>query len=463
MKSSVENLDPTRVKLSVEAPYAELKPSIDEAYKEISKQITVPGFRRGKVPARIIDQRVGRPAVLQEAVNNSLDDFYRQALNENDVRPLGSPEVEVSEIPGLDGAEEGNLVFTVEVDCMPNIELPAYDSIEVEVDTYEVTDEDIDKEIDELRARFGTLNPVDRPAAEGDFVTIDLTAKVDDEVIDEATDISYEVGAGTMIDGLDDALVDLSEGEETTFNTTLAGGEHKGSEGVVTVKLNAVKERVLADADDDFAQMASGSDTIEELREETRESVAKQKELEQSVQARERVLDALLETVELPLPEKFLAEEVSRQAEAAGAEEGDERYQEIQDETAKAVRTQFLLDAIAEKEEVEVSQAELIEYIMAMAQQYGMQPQEFIQMLQSSGQVPAISGEVARRKGLAAVLAEAKVVDTDGNAVDMTKFVTPESNEDDEDADTEAEETAEAADDAEADEAADDAEAEKQD
>lgn len=463
MKSSVENLDPTRVKLSVEAPYAELKPSIDEAYKEISKQITVPGFRRGKVPARIIDQRVGRPAVLQEAVNNSLDDFYRQALNENDVRPLGSPEVEVSEIPGLDGAEEGNLVFTVEVDCMPNIELPAYDSIEVEVDTYEVTDEDIDKEIDELRARFGTLNPVDRPAAEGDFVTIDLTAKVDDEVIDEATDISYEVGAGTMIDGLDDALVDLSEGEETTFNTTLAGGEHKGSEGVVTVKLNAVKERVLADADDDFAQMASGSDTIEELREETRENVAKQKELEQSVQARERVLDALLETVELPLPEKFLAEEVSRQAEAAGAEEGDERYQEIQDETAKAVRTQFLLDAIAEKEEVEVSQAELIEYIMAMAQQYGMQPQEFIQMLQSSGQVPAISGEVARRKGLAAVLAEAKVVDTDGNAVDMTKFVTPESNEDDEDADTEAEETAEAADDAEADEAADDAEAEKQD
>lgn len=463
MKSSVENLDPTRVKLSVEAPYAELKPSIDEAYKEISKQITVPGFRRGKVPARIIDQRVGRPAVLQEAVNNSLDDFYRQALNENDVRPLGSPEVEVSEIPGLDGAEEGNLVFTVEVDCMPNIELPAYDSIEVEVDTYEVTDEDIDKEIDELRARFGTLNPVDRPAAEGDFVTIDLTAKVDDEVIDEATDISYEVGAGTMIDGLDDALVDLSEGEETTFNTTLAGGEHKGSEGVVTVKLNAVKERVLADADDDFAQMASGSDTIEELREETRENVAKQKELEQSVQARERVLDALLETVELPLPEKFLAEEVSRQAEAAGAEEGDERYQEIQDETAKAIRTQFLLDAIAEKEEVEVSQAELIEYIMAMAQQYGMQPQEFIQMLQSSGQVPAISGEVARRKGLAAVLAEATVVDTDGNAVDMTKFVTPESNEDDEDADTEAEETAEAADDAEADEAADDAEAEKQD
>lgn len=463
MKSSVENLDPTRVKLSVEAPYAELKPSIDEAYKEISKQITIPGFRRGKVPARIIDQRVGRPAVLQEAVNNSLDDFYRQALNENDVRPLGSPEVEVSEIPGLDGAEEGNLVFTVEVDCMPNIELPAYDSIEVEVDTYEVTDEDIDKEIDELRARFGTLNPVDRPAAEGDFVTIDLTAKVDDEVIDEATDISYEVGARTMIDGLDDALVDLSEGEETTFNTTLAGGEHKGSEGVVTVKLNAVKERVLADADDDFAQMASGSDTIEELREETRENVAKQKELEQSVQAREKVLDALLEMVELPLPEKFLAEEVSRQAEAAGAEEGDERYQEIQDETAKAVRTQFLLDAIAEKEEVEVSQAELIEYVMAMAQQYGMQPQEFIQMLQSSGQVPAISGEVARRKGLAAVLAEATVVDTEGNAVDMTKFVTPESEEDDEDGDdaeAEAEETADAADDAEA---AGDAEAEKQD
>lgn len=462
MKSSVENLDPTRVKLSVEAPYAELKPSIDEAYKEISKQITVPGFRRGKVPARIIDQRVGRPAVLQEAVNNSLDDFYRQALSENDVRPLGTPEVEVSEIPGLDGTEEGNLVFTVEVDCMPSIELPAYDSIEVEVDTYEITDEDIDKEIDALRARFGTLNEVDRPAAGGDFVTIDLTAKVDGEVIDEATDISYEVGAGTMIDGLDDALLDLSKDEETTFNTTLAGGEHKGAEGVVTVKLNAVKERVLADADDDFAQMASGSDTMDELREETRENVAKQKELEQSVDAREKVLDALLETVELPLPEKFLAEEVSRQAEAAGVEEGDERYQEVQDETAKAVRTQFLLDAIAEKEEVEVSQAELIEYIMAMAQQYGMQPQEFIQMLQSSGQVPAISGEVARRKGLAAVLAEAKVVDTDGNVVDMTKFVTPEGEDAEAEADAD-DSDADVADDAETEAEADDAEDEKQD
>ncbi|GAA4283981.1 trigger factor [Brevibacterium daeguense] len=430
MKSSVENIDPTRVKLSIEAPYAELKPSIDEAYKEIAKQVSVPGFRRGKVPPRIIDQRIGRPAVLQEAVNNSLDDFYRKAIDEHDLRPLGSPEVEVTEIPGLDGKEEGDLSLTIEVDVRPAVELPSYDSLEVEVDTFEVTDEDVEEELDALRSRFGTLKSVERPAQQDDFVTLDLTATVDDEEVDSATDISYQVGAGTMLDGMDEALDGLSAGEETTFESVLAGGDHAGETGVVTIVLKAVKERELPEADDDFAQLASEFDTIEELREDLREQAAKQKETEQGVQAREKVLEVLLEKLDVPVPAKLVEDEVHRHLEAENRLEDDEHRAEVTEETERMLRTQFVLDAVVEAENVDVSQPELIEYIISASQQYGMNPNEFAQALDSNNQVSAIVSEVARRKALAEVLAEAKVVDSEGNAVDMTAFTTPPGEDD---------------------------------
>jgi trigger factor len=448
VKSSVENIDPTRVKLSIEAPYAELKPSIDEAYKEIAKQVSVPGFRRGKVPPRIIDQRIGRPAVLQEAVNNSLDDFYRKAIDEHSLSPLGSPEVEVTEIPGLDGKEEGELTFTIEVDVRPEVELPSYDSLEVEVDTFEVTDEDVEEQLDALRSRFGTLKPVERPAQKDDFVTLDLTATVDDEEVDSASDISYQVGAGTMLEGMDEALDGLSAGEETTFESVLAGGEHAGETGVVTIVLKAVKERELPEADDDFAQLASEFDTIEELREDLREQAAKQKETEQGVQAREKVLEVLLEKLDVPVPAKLVEDEVHRHLEAESRLEDDEHRAEVTEETERMLRTQFVLDAVVEAENVDVSQPELIEYIISASQQYGMNPNEFAQALDSNNQVSAIVSEVARRKALAEVLAEAKVVDSEGNPIDMTAFTSAPGDEDadadeasdseDADADTEA-------------------------
>lgn len=425
MKSSVENLDPTRVKLSIEAPYAELKPSIDEAYKEIAKQVSVPGFRKGKVPARIIDQRVGRPAVIQEAVNNSLDTFFRNAIEEHKLTPLGQPEVEISEVPGLDGKEEGDLVFTIEVDVKPEITLPDYSTITVEVDPLTVTDEDVQAQLDELRSRFGTLKSVDRPAATDDFVTLNLVAKVDDDEVDQASDISYQVGAGTMLDGMDEALDGLSAGEDTTFSTTLAGGEHAGKDAQVTLSLTAVKERELPEADDDFAQLASEFDTIEELREDLSTQAKAQKEFEQGVQARDRVLDALLEAINPPVPAKLVEAEVQSHLEQESRLEDDEHRSEVTESTEKNLRTQFILDAVVEQQDVDVSQAELIEYIISAASQYGMNPNEFAQALDANGQVPAIVSEVGRRKALASVLAEAVVVDTEGNAVDMTAFTTP--------------------------------------
>lgn len=424
MKSSVERIEPTRVKLSIEAPYADLKPSVDEAYKEIAKQIAVPGFRRGKVPARIIDQRVGRAAVIQEAVNNSLDGFFRQAISDNDIQPLGTPEIEDLEMPGLDGKEEGDLTFTVEVDAVPEFELPEYSSLEVEVEPLEVTDEDVEKELDDLRSRFGSLKSVDRPAKKDDFVTLDLTAKIDDEEIDSASDISYQVGAGTMLDGMDEALEGLSADEETTFETKLAGGEHEGEDAQVTIKLTAVKERELPEADDDFAQLASEFDTIDELKEDLKTQAKSNKELQQGVEARDKVLELLIEKLDLPVPSRVVEEEVKRHLEGEGREDDEEHGAEVREQTEKQLRAQFILDKVQAKEEIEVTQPELIEYIITSAQQYGMNPNDFAQALDQSGQVGAVAGEVGRRKALAAVLAEAVVKDTNGEVIDMTAFTT---------------------------------------
>lgn len=422
MKSSVERIEPTRVKLSIEAPYADLKPSVDEAYKEIAKQIAVPGFRRGKVPARIIDQRVGRAAVIQEAVNNSLDGFFRQAIADNDIQPLGTPEIEDLEMPGLDGKEEGDLTFTVEVDAVPEFELPEYSSLEVEVEPLEVTDEDVEKELDDLRSRFGSLKSVDRPAKKDDFVALDLTAKIDDEEIDSASDISYQVGAGTMLDGMDEALEGLSADEETTFETKLAGGEHEGEDAQVTIKLTAVKERELPEADDDFAQLASEFDTIDELKEDLKTQAKSNKELQQGVEARDKVLELLIEKLDLPVPSRVVEEEVKRHLEGEGREDDEEHGAEVREQTEKQLRAQFILDKVQAKEEIEVTQPELIEYIITSAQQYGMNPNDFAQALDQSGQVGAVAGEVGRRKALAAVLAEAVVKDTNGEVIDMTAF-----------------------------------------
>ena len=425
MKSSVETIDPTRVKLSIDAPFAELKPSVDEAYRELAKQVNIPGFRRGKAPARIIDQRVGRPAVIQEAVNNSLDGFYQEALAENELTPLGQPEVEVTDIPGLDGQDEGDLKFTIEVDVAPTIELPAFDSVEVEVAGIEVTDEDVAAQLDELRERFGTLVTVDRPASTDDFVTLDLVAKIDDEEIDQAADISYQVGSGTMLEGMDEALDGLSEGEETTFESTLAGGERAGETGVVTLNVKNVKVRELPEVDDEFAQLASEFDTVDELREDLKKQAAEKKEFDQGVEARDKVLEALLERIDPPIPAKMVEDEVHRHLEGESRLEDDEHRAEVTEETTRNLRVQFVLDAVVKAEEIEVSQPELIEYIINASQQYGMEPNEFAQMLDQQGQVPALMGDVARRKGLAEALAKAVVKDPEGNVLDMTAFTTP--------------------------------------
>lgn len=435
MKSAAENLSPTRVKLNVEVPFDELKPNIDAAYQQVAEQIQVPGFRKGKVPVRIIDQRVGRGYVLETAINDGLNDWYQQAVAETGVRPLSRPEVEITEVPDP-SATDGELKFQVEVDVRPEVELPDYSGIKVDVEAAQASDDDVTKSLDELRGRFGTLKPVDRPAQADDFLTIDLTAKVGEEEVDSAAGLSYQVGSGTMLDGLDEAVTGLSADEETIFATKLAGGEHAGEEAQVTVKVTAVKERELPEADDDFAQLASEFDTIAELRDDLAKQAAESKVTQQGVEARDKVLDKLVELIEVPVPESVIADQVEAHfnPEAGGhsaAEDHDteEHRAEVLANTERAFKNEVILDAIADKEEIGVSQSELIEYLIATASQYGMDPNQFAQIMDQSGQVPMMVGEVRRRKALAVVLGQAEVTDSEGNAVDLTEFVRPSGEE----------------------------------
>ncbi|MBN9151464.1 MAG: trigger factor [Micrococcales bacterium] len=421
MKTNVERLSPTRVKLTISVTPDELKPSVDHAYKHIAEQVNIPGFRKGKVPAPIIDQRVGREEVLNHAVSDGLDKFYRQAADEAKVRPLGRPSADIIELPNLKDFS-GDLTVTVEVDVRPEFTLPKLDGLKLTVDAVEVTDDEVEQELQELLSRFGTLVTVDRPAATGDFVQIDLNATIAGEEVDTASGISYEVGSGELIDGIDEALDGLSAGEDTTFEAPLMGGDHEGENALIAIHLTAVKERELPAADDDFAQIASQFDTIDELKADIREQVGRSKVFGQGAQARDQIVDKLLELVEIPVPPQLVEDEVHRHLENEQRLEDDEHRAEVTVSSEKTFRSQILLDAIVEAEEVKVSQEELTQYLMQGAAQYQMEPGEFIKVLDENGQIPGMVAEVARGKALATVLAKAKVTDTDGKAVDLSAF-----------------------------------------
>ncbi|MDQ0952516.1 trigger factor [Streptomyces phaeochromogenes] len=434
MKSAVETLNPTRVRLSIEVPFEELKDSLDAAYKKINQQVTVKGFRKGKIPARVIDQRFGRGAVLEEAVNDALPKFYTDAVNEAELNVLGQPEVDITELK--DGE---TLNFTAEVDVRPAIEIPDYSGIEVEVDAVEVSEEDVDKAVEELRERFASTAPVERAAEDGDVVTLDLEAKVDGEVLEDgvASGVSYTIGSGELLDGIDDAVTGVEAGGEATFASELKGGSAAGKEAEVTVKVTQVAKRELPELDDDFAQLASEFDTLEEMRDDSRKRLENMKQYDQATQAQERVLEKLLELVEVPVPEKLLEDEINtRKHNLEHHQLGQmgldlEKYLEIQGKTAeefdaetkeaavKGIKTQFVLDELVNKEKLNVNQEELTEHLMRRAASSGMSPDQFAQQVVEGGQVPMLVGEVARGKALAVVVEAATVKDTNGELVDL--------------------------------------------
>jgi len=444
--TTVEKLSPTRVKLHISVTPDELKPAIAHAYEHIAQDIQIPGFRKGKVPAPIIDQRVGRGAVIEHAVSEGLDGFFREAVTANEVRTVGRPAAEVIEWPN-EKDFSGDLKVEVEVDVRPEFDLPELKDVTVEIEPVATDDAAIDAELDRLRGRFGTLVTVDRPAKTGDFVELNLVATIDGAEIDRAEGVSYEVGSGELLQGIDEAIDSLTAGEETTFRSTLIGGDHAGEEAEVAVVVTAVKERELPEADDDFAQIASEFDTLAELRESLSERVLQQGSFTQGNAARDKLIEQLLAQVEIPVPPALIEDEVHTHLEGEGRLEDDVHRAEVTEASEKQFRTQMLLDAVAEKLDVQVSQDELTQYLVQSAAQYGMAPQDFVEALQQNNQLPSLVGEVARSKAVAIALGQVVVVDTNGKVVDLTGFVASDDDEEtaEEEVVEEAEEIADAA------------------
>ena len=415
MKSAVEKLSPTRVKLSIEVPFVDLKPHIDGAYKSLSEKITIPGFRKGKVPSAMIDQRVGRGAVLDEAINAAIPTFYSQAAKDNDVLVIGRPTVEVTELK-----DNENFSFTIEVDIRPDIALPNFSEIKLEVDDVKVSDADIDEQVQALRTRFGTLTTVEKVVATGDFVTIDLVATKDGQDLDGGTanDLSYEVGSASMIDGLDEALIGLSTGGEKSFETSLVGMA-EGEKGSVKVSVKAVKERELPPVDDAFAKLASEFETLAELKADLTTRLTRLKEMEQGAQARDLLVEKLISSVDIPLPAEIIEAEVNDHLEKEGRLEDEKHRAEVTEEVKTTITREFLLDSIVKAESVAVNESELTEYLVRAASRYGMTPDQFIKEVSQAGQVTTMVAEVARAKALAQVLGRVKVVDKSGKKVDL--------------------------------------------
>ncbi len=439
MKSAVETLSPTRVRLSVEVPFAELETSVRKAYKTISQHVTVPGFRPGKVPFRLIDQRVGRAAVLEEAAQEAIPQQYLAAVREHEVKAIGRPDVEITKL------EDGQLLaFTAEVDVRPDITLPDLSSLKVTVDPLPVSDEDIDEQLSTLRDRFATLKGVERPAQVGDHVSIDLAAAVDGEEVEggSASGVSYEVGTNRMLEGLDEALTGMSAGEAGTFTTSLVGGEHAGKDAVVSVTVRTVREKELPELNDEFAQLASEFDTLEELRADSRKRLEQARRFEQAYQARDRAVEALIGATEVPVPDGVVTEEVEfrkqsmrQQLEQMGAsldvylsaEDKTEAQldEELNGSARDAVKTQLVLDALADAEELGVTDQELTTEVVRRAQSSGVPPQQYADQLTRGGQLGALVSDVRRSKALAVVMEQVKLVDPDGEPVDLSDVLRP--------------------------------------
>lgn len=436
MKSTVEQLSPTRVRINVEVPFAELEPDFQRAYKELAKQVRLPGFRPGKAPAKLLEARIGREAMLDQIVNDALPSRYGQAVAESDVQPLGRPNIEVTK------KEYGqDLQFTAEVDIRPKISPPDLSALTVSVDPIEIGEDDVDAELQSLRTRFGTLTAVDRPVAVGNVVSIDLSATVDGEDIPNAAaeGLSHEVGSGRLIAGLDDAVVGLSADESRVFTAKLAAGEHAGQEAQVTVTVRSVKERELPEPDDEFAQLASEFDSIDELRASLSDQVRQAKRAQQAEQIRNATIDALLEQVDVPLPESYVQAQFDSVLHSAlsGLNHDEARFNELLVEqgssraafdaeartaSEKDVKRQLLLDALADELQVQVGQDDLTERLVTTSRQYGIEPQQLFGYLQERNQLPTMFADVRRELAIRAAVEAATVTDSDGNTIDTSEF-----------------------------------------
>lgn len=421
MKVDVEELEPTKVKLTITADLKDVKQYLDKAHADIAKQVAVPGFRKGHVPAQVIDARYGFPAVYSQALNDAVPELYGKAVSEKKLVPMNSPKLAVEKMPES-ASDKQPLVYTAEVEIRPAFDLKDPAELKLSIPAIEVSDDEIAQRLEDLRQRFGTLVSVDRPAKKGDFVTIDLTAKIGDETVDSQSGVSYEIGSNTMLDGLDDAVTDLSAGEETTFESELPNGAHKGEKATVKVAVNSVKEEQLPELDDDFAQEASEFDTLDELKGEIRKQAEAGGKMKQAEDARDAMLAALEDGLDIPVPTDLKASTVESNIANGGKDKSkltDDEKKKIEDDVEKQIRDQMVLEKLGEDLAVEVTQADVFNFLATVAQQYGMEPQRFISAVVNNGQLDAAISDVSHQKALVAAMRKATFLDPDGKEVDF--------------------------------------------
>lgn len=417
MKTNVERLEATKVKLTVEVPHEELSDAMDKAYKNLSEQVSIPGFRKGHVPRQIIDQRIGRGYVIEEAINEKLGDFYAKAVTENDIYPMGRPDVDVTETPTVTGKLEGKLVFTAEVVCQPEFDLPSVDKVDIEVDPATVDDSQVEEELDQLRDRFSSLIGVDRAVEEGDYTSIDMVATIDGEQVDSVSGVSYQQGSGTMLGGLDEALLGMKEGDSKDFDTEFVGGEHTGEKGKATVTVNKVKVKELPEADDEFAMMASEFDTIGELRQDLRQSLEQRMADKQGMDALDKLREYIVDNSDVEVPESVVEEQLSSMN--IDSLEDDQK-KKVEENVRNQLRTDIVMDKLARESDVKLEENELLQAIMQISQMYGVEPG---QLMSSQEQIASIAAQLTQNKALTLMLEGVNVKDTKGTKVDLTDFI----------------------------------------
>jgi trigger factor len=418
VKSDVETLSPTRVKLTIEVPFDELKPSLDAAYGRIAQNVNIPGFRKGKVPARIIEQRFGRGAVLEEAVEDAVLKAYEQAVRESEITPLARPDINVT------GLEDGAaLAFTAEVDIRPEFDLPDFSTITVTLPSAEPSIDDIAQQVEALRMRFATLSEVDRPAVAGDVLLVDIAGATEDgDPVEDLTGkaLSYELGTDGMLPGFDDAVGGASKGDIVVLDFTPQNGDWSGINLKASITVAGVRERVLPALDDSFAQLASEFDTVAELQDDIRTQLRRMRQQEQVNVARNSVLESFA-AIEIPLPEALINAQVAAHFE--DGHEGEENHRgEVEAGARLEMTSQFILDKVAEQEGLSVDDVDLQGWFRDSAHRYGMTPDQLAHAIVEANQLPFAYLEIRRTKALSVVLNQVSIVDSEGAGVNLSEI-----------------------------------------
>jgi trigger factor len=438
VRTSVEPLDGNRVKLSIEVDEVEFDKALDAAFRKLAQQMRVPGFRPGKAPRRLIEARYGPQVARQEALREALPEYYEQALRENDITPVAAPEIDITA-----GQEEGPVVFDAVVEVMPAVSVAGYEGLRVVLPSIEVDEREVEKQVDKLREQFGELQPVSRPARDGDHVSMDRKVTRHDQVLLAAEDELYEVGKGTIAEQLDRELRGKRAGDILRFNASFrdeSGGEgEEAGEATFTVLVKEVRETVLPEVTDEWASEASEFETVAELREDIRRRMDAVKRLQAALQVRDKVVEALVELVDEDMPEALVAREVERRVEnlahrlshqgatiaqyleATGQSE-QELVAGLQAEAVAALKADLALQAVAEQEAIEVTDEEVEAEIVEMAQRRDEKPAALRRRLQNEGELPAVRSGLRKTKALEWLVERTEYVDEDGRVIDRSEL-----------------------------------------